>query len=340
MEYTKSNQSEEGNSEMINIANDLSSSARSKFLEFPLIGADSWDSGRFKEVSRGGEATIYQLKQGLLGKVYHPPSSAEFSESPLGKIAAIARMKDIQTKLKMYPIETPDCVVTPSQILVVKNTGQVFGYIMEQVKGLTISDQTKLSKSLNIISVMSILERIYSNLEKVHAGGIVIGDLNENNMINGGQEIYFIDSDSMQFSGFDCKSFTPRFTAPELLEIKKTNLGGDEFSLVKKHTELTDWYSFMVISMRMLTNTDPYAGTINLEDIQPYISNRIMSRFKVSASIGDRIRHYVTVFDKRVIYPRTAKPLNTLPRKILEAFFETFENGKRFKPSKDIFSLT
>jgi DNA-binding helix-hairpin-helix protein with protein kinase domain len=315
-----------------------------KFMQFPLLESTNWNADRFREVARGGEATIYELRPDLLGKVYHAPSSPEFADMPLAKAAARSRMSDIQTKLNMYPINTPSCVVTPSGLLVIKNTVKVFGYAMPHIKGLTLSEQTKVSKSLNGFSAMSVLERVYDNLEKVHAAGIVVGDLNENNMINAGREIYFIDSDSMQFSGFNCKSFTPRFTASELLEINKSKLGGDEFTLTGRHTELTDWYSFLVVAMRMLTGTDPYAGTVTLEDLEPgFLSNLFKKEskgVKVSATIGDRIRHRVTVFDKRVCYPSVAKPLSTLPRKIFETFFETFKNGKRFKPSRDIFSST
>src|SRR5581483_2415350 len=99
---------------------------------------------------------------------------------------------------------------------------------------------------------------LYDILTALHEKGVVVGDLNENNILVKNQRIAgMVDVDSMQFGNYACKTFIPRFTAPELLEYKADGA----LHLFAKRDHLSDWYAFLVIAMHLATNTDPYGGT-------------------------------------------------------------------------------
>lgn len=105
----------------------------------------------------------------------------------------------------------------------------------------------------------------------------------------------------------------------EMIEQAKKNLPL-EFTMVKGHSQQGDWYSFLVIAMRLITFTDPYGGVLPGKDLV------------------ERIKERITVFNPNVVYPLVAKPLATVPRPILEMFFKAFHLGERFVPPRELFN--
>mgnify|MGYP001572614321 FL=1 len=328
--------------------------------EIPRVEVTSWQQGRFEEVGRGGEAVVYRLKPGLVAKVFHTPGCDELvGQEPLQEAAKV-RIADMQQKLFKIPDGLPENVVQPSAVLVIPS-GIVMGYIMPFVDGYTIDAMTSPQAHLPQGYALEVLGKMHDTISALHQKGMVVGDLNEFNVIvsRKGAVPHFIEIDSMQYAGFLCRAFTPRFTAPEIIGTVNPNRAGKygrailkgigrvtahilrklflkrlagniyhwavtpplgaQFCLVAPHAELTDWYSFMVIAMRMLTYTDPYAGTIDGMDLP----QRIMGR--------------VTVFDKSVKYPATARPLNQIPAPFHDAFKRMFVDGERFVPDRNLF---
>lgn len=282
--------------------------AASKLL---LITANQWQTKHFEEIGRGGEAVVYKIKDDTVAKIFLQPSDPQFSSDQDLQKAAIERLCLMQTKLWDLPVGLPPHVVTPTGVLV-DNKEHVFGYIMPFVKGSkTFSEIQKGAKGKS----KNLLLKLYDLIAGLHEKNVVIGDLNENNiLVSNRTTVKIVDTDSMQFGTYLCTTFVPRFTPPEFLSIKKGSV-----SLKEARTTLSDWYGFLVIAMRFMTNTDPYGGVLE------------------GMTLLERMQKHVTVFDSRVIYPKNAVPLRSLARPLLEVFFNAFYNKKRFVPDRAIF---
>ncbi|MEK7585487.1 MAG: hypothetical protein AAB455_03180 [Patescibacteria group bacterium] len=291
------------------------------------IRVGRWNPSRFKELGRGGEAAVFRLRNDTAAKVFLLPNAIEFAESTELQEAARLRIKEMQIKLFEFPKGLPEELVVPNGVLV-NNKDQVFGYVMPFVDGTPLDKFGRTSSLLTPSLVSRLLARLHDAVSALHAQGVIVGDFNENNIIVAKQTPYLIDADSMQFGSYRCRSFMPRFTAPEILRSEKPKISRGQspksqpppsLKMVAPHSELTDWYSFLVIAMRLITFTDPYGGVVKNMDFPERFAKRI------------------TVFDKRVIYPLIARPIKDVPRPILEVFFRVFHRGERFVPDKDLF---
>ncbi|MDO8668847.1 MAG: RIO1 family regulatory kinase/ATPase [Candidatus Buchananbacteria bacterium] len=297
---------------------------RNKVLK---IKAASWEAKNFKELGRGGEAIIYTLKPGIVAKIFLKPDAPEFAEDPELREAAWVRIEEMQTKLFSFPKDLPAELVTPTGVLV-NGRNRVFGYVMPFINGTSLDKLGRTNMNPTAKKTKKMLVSLYDTVVKLHEQGVIIGDFNENNIIVFRDIPYLIDADSMQFGPYQCRSFIPRFTAPEILRITNSDAGSGRkkkdirqwsFAMATTYNELTDWYSYLVIAMRLLTFTDPYGGVAYDMDLAERMSQRI------------------TVFDQPVVYPLIAKPLSSVPRPILETFFKVFHLHKRFIPDKKIF---
>lgn len=298
------------------------------------IKAPKWNPMSFKELGRGGEAVIYFLKPDTVAKIFLKPDASEFSDNPELKEAAKIRITEMQTKLFEFPVDLPDELVTPIGVLISKDDN-IFGYVMPFIKGVSLDKLSRTNSPLKPKRLKKILLSLYDTVASLHAQGVIIGDFNENNIIVASDIPYLVDADSMQFGPYQCRSFIPRFTAPEIMKVIKTQVTEPvattrkkkkdkeaplwSFLMAKPHSELTDWYSFLVIAMRLLTFTDPYGGVVK------------------DVSLPERIKQKITVFNPQVIYPPIARPLRDIPRPILEVFFKVFHKDERFVPEREIF---
>ena len=329
------------------------------------IQAKTWQTSRFKELGRGGEAVVYRLKPDTVAKVFHRPDAQEFADNPQLQEAARVRLVEMQTKLLDFPADLPAQLVAPAGVLI-NPKRQVFGYVMPFREGTALDQFARTTSILTTKLVARLLCGLHDLVSALHKCGMVIGDFNENNVIIDKKTPYLIDADSMQFGKYQCRSFMPHFVAPELVAADKnanvptprqsvsripcpdcgsltcisartvgtparpstrrarqqtainTSLQ-PQFQMVAPHTETTDWYSFLVIAMRLSTFTGPFGGVVNGMDL------------------AERLEKRVTVFDRRVVYPRVAQPLKKVPRPLLELFYRLFHLGERVVPDRELF---
>lgn len=289
------------------------------------IRTPQWNPSRFKELGRGGEAAVYRLRPDTAAKVFLLPNAPEYADSPQLQDAARARIREMQSKLDAFPRYLPAEVVAPTGVLV-NAKRQVFGYVMPLITGVSL-DQLSRTTSIGTPKVLSaVLTKLHDLVVALHARGVVIGDFNENNVIVSRVIPHLIDADAMQFGDFQCRTFMPRFVAPELITAEQSTGRSNKalaappsYRMVAPHADLTDWYAFLVIAMRLLTFTDPYGGVVHGMDLTQRLAER------------------VTMFDRRVTYPAIARPLCQVPRPILEAFFRAFHRGERFIPDRSLF---
>lgn len=280
--------------------------------DFLSIQADKARLRKLGEIGRGGEAVVYWLREDTAAKVFLEPNDPFYEADENQKKAAEERIALMQTKLLEIPEELPSNVVVPKGILVDEKE-KIFGYIMTLVKWCKNLSEVQKGKDRSW-NTRWILLQLYDTLIELHKKEVVIGDLNENNiLLDDEHRVKLVDVDSMQFGRYICPTFVPKFTPPELLNID------DIVSLKEKRTPLSDWYSFLVVAMHLLTNTDPYGGVFE------------------KMTLPERIKERITVFDPRVRYPVNAIPLRSLKRPVLEIFFEAFYNDKRFVPDRTVF---
>lgn len=336
-----------------------------------ITNESKWDPSHFEEIGGGGESTIFLLKDDIVAKIFLQSDDSRFVDNKEAQKAAELRLEEMQTKLYVFPRDLPKQLVAPTGVLVYPN-GYVFGYTMPFRKGTSLDKLGRTDRPVGLEGIAKILLSLYDTIASLHAKGVVIGDLNENNIIVARNKTYIIDADSMQFGGYECHSFMPSFTDPKILQIKKfqkpkykkaqrkkveLKLESDDcdcsecrsnreetiekraseekraqqndqdssvvspFAMKRPHSELTDWYAFLVIAMRLLTFTDPYGGVVK------------------DMPLSERMRKGITVFDPKVTYPVIAVPLREVDRSIVKLFFQFFHQGKRFIPERRIFEL-
>lgn len=284
------------------------------------IRVKRWQSKQFKEIGRGGEAVVYRIRNDTVAKVFFLPGAVEFNGDKKLQMAARVRIEEMQKKLFDIPSDLPKEVVLPSGILV-NSKNQIFGYTMPFIDGITLDKLCRTEIAVTAETISKFLLNLYDVVNILHEKGFVIGDFNENNLIVVNGNINLIDVDSAQFGSYCCRSFVPRFTPPEILKrVESNDSSQTSYSMIAPQNKLTDWYSFLVIAMRLLTRTDPYGGTVK------------------GMNFAKRFEKRITIFDRRVVYPVVARPLKNIPRPILEVFFRVFRCGERFIPERELFN--
>jgi serine/threonine protein kinase len=299
-----------------------------------VIKSDRKRVTAFPELGRGGEAVVYKLRTDAVAKVFHLPTAMEYKGKAEWQNAAKARVAEMQTKLRDFPTGLPDEVVVPTGVLM-DGKRKIFGYVMPYTVGKSLEEFCRTDNPVTGKTIYGWLVALYDIVSALHARGVVLGDVNEKNVLVGPRgKVHVIDMDAAQFGRYQCRSFSPRFTAPELLDYrvpakptdgvkkktsKKVKLEPVQYFLASPHTELTDWYSFLVIAMRLITLTDPFGGTMP------------------GMELPERMAKRITVFNPQVVYPVVARPLRSVPRPMLELFFRFFQRGERFVPDRKAF---
>jgi hypothetical protein len=99
-----------------------------------------------------------------------------------------------------------------------------------------------------------------------------------------------------------------------------------EFNVAKGFTELTDWFSFAIVSFQMFIGIHPYKGK------HPKYNN-----------LDERMINNVSVLNKTVTIPAICSPFSDIPKEYLEWYINLFEKGERqlppFKVNKVVVSV-
>ncbi|MFA5166217.1 MAG: hypothetical protein WC449_02840 [Candidatus Paceibacterota bacterium] len=268
---------------------------------------------KLKHLGEGGEADIYQ--QGKLAvKIFKPPGHPDFSGFPEQQQAAKIKLLEIQKKLPLFPKGLSNRVIAPLDF-VYNEAGEIIGYAMALVSNgellLKFSDKIFRDRGVSNTLVKDIFLDLRSSVELVHRQNIVIGDFNDLNVMVVGSQAFLIDADSWQYGGYMCRLFTERLIDPLLLDAN-----AQEFCLAKPESEASDWYSFDALLMQSYLLAGPYAGVHK------------PPKGRQANSLERRLKR-ITVFDKNVLYPKTARPLKSLSDDLLARFEQVFLKDKR-----------
>lgn len=250
------------------------------------------------------------------GSVFHNPHDAKsvikIYETPT---------PEHEKKLKAFlakGFSLPQEVAAP-QSLILNRSGRVIGFTMNFFNGTKpirefSNRKFRIAHGINNRQVTTVSLHEASLLNSIHSQGIVVGDLNDQNVFFADLTSYFIDVDSWQFDNWACPVATESFLDPQLY--------GVNLSLRPVFKPAHDWYSYAVTLFRSLLLIHPYGGT------HPQIDGLLQ-----------RATKKITIFDKDVIYPAIGLPPDLLSNDLLQVFNRYFHDGWRGQFPTDALKL-
>lgn len=242
-----------------------------------------------KKAEYGGEARVF-LQDNMAIKIYHS--------------GIINKRKE--DKLRSFPKNIPENLIGPDNIIFNKN-GNTIGFSMRAVKGaenFVMLSNRKFRENFPNEKIRAIFLNLLETLKEIHFVPLVVGDLNDLNLLFRDEEIFFIDADSMQFGRFPCEVATEQFLDPKLY--------GIDFSLRPIFTKESDFYSFSVLLFKSLLYVNPFGG------VHPKFPTFLK-----------RAEKRISVFQPEVRYPKAAIHFRVLPDEILDYFHQVFEKDWR-----------
>lgn len=191
-------------------------------------------------LGQGGEGRVYRSGDRAI-KVFLAPSAER------------------RRKLRAFPAQLPSRVVGPIE-LALDAQGEVAGYAMRRLEGaidaFRMAQRKWREATMRAGEVLRIWAEASQTVAQLHARGIVVGDLNDGNVVltrtSPGHSPWLIDADSMQLPGHPCVVAHERFLDPRLYGVDLT-----------KHAALSkesDWYALAVLVFASLTCVHPFGG--------------------------------------------------------------------------------
>lgn len=243
-------------------------------------------------LSEGGEGKIYR-KGTVAYKVYHSAASM----LPLQKI------KELQQ------ISSP-FIIKPTDVIFDKS-GPV-GYTMpflNHSEALAKIFTTSFINRHNISyqQLVQLVQQLKSRIEEVHKAQCLVVDLNEFN--------YLLDDKFSNIYGIDADSYqTPSFPATAIMESIRDRHN-------RNFTQLTDWFSWGIISFQMLAGIHPFRG-----------NHPAFATIKKDQVLNERMQKNISVFNPDTRLPPSVRDLNAIPKNLRSWYVEEFERGQRTVP--------
>lgn len=284
-------------------------------MKVVVKGQGPVDLGKNDFVAQGGQGAVY-ARGNVAYKVYHKPSGM----IPVGKIDELARITD-------------PAVIRPDRLLLDPKTNQPIGYTMAYVQDtwpLVQSFTTAFRKreGLTDVKIADLVKKMRLTVENVHGARCLIVDLNEWNFLlaKAFDRLYFLDADSYK---------TPSYPANALMESVK------DWSVVQPDgryhaSELSDWFSFAVVSFEMFLGLHPYRG--KYEGPEADLRGRVASDDPQDsfAVVRRRMQKNISVFNKQVGLPPSTPPFTVIPANWRAWYEAVFERGERCPPPPDL----
>ncbi len=267
-------------------------------------------------LGKGGEADVFDLGDGRALKLFKTPDHPDLSGVPAEQDAARRRLELQQTKLRAFPAGLPPGVVVPGELATDRTGKRILGYAMAKVEGgeplFRFSDPGFRACGVPGTRLAAILLDLHSTLRGLHHAGVVVGDLNDRNLLVQGDLVRVIDADSFQFPGYPCAVFTERFVDPRLCDPSAASP-----LLVLPYDQDADWYAFSVLGMQTLLAVGPHGGVHAPADPAR------------RCPAPQRPMRRITVFDPEVRYPKAAVRFEVLPDPLLQHFHRVFVEDLR-----------
>ena len=186
--------------------------------------------------------------------------------------------------------------------------GALLGYAMRAISGADEFGQLQNRRfrqgAVPNAHLLALFSRLREVLAQLHARNVVVGDLNDGNLLFAGDALSLIDADSMQFAGLPCAVGHERYLDPRLY--------GVDLSLAPAFSPGTDWYSFAVMLFSSLLCVHPFGG---VQKKLPTLVRRAEARH--------------SVMRPDVVFPRAGIHFKVLPDEALGWFERVFEKDAR-----------
>jgi len=183
----------------------------------------------------GGQGTVF-CKGNTAYKIYHDPKKM----IPVAKIQELSQLKR-------------DSILAPIDPLYDHKTQQAVGFTMRYVKEIEFLCQifTKTfrnDKSISPTDVVTLVTQMQQDLQYIHSMKSLVADYNEMNFLLDKliSIVLHIDVDSWQ---------TPNFKATAIMSSVR-----DRTVKFGKFSELTDWFSWAVVTFQMYVGIHPFKG--------------------------------------------------------------------------------
>jgi hypothetical protein len=220
-----------------------------------------------------------------------------------------------RNKLAAFPTGLPEAVVGPVAPCT-DQRGTVIGYAMRALDGAVdihrLGQRKWRDANMSAAEVLARFRDLATTIAELHARGIVVGDLNDGNVVltrgrgtsQPGWCPWLIDADSMQFASFPCTVAHERFLDPRLYGIDLAATG----ALSRE----SDFYALAVMLFASLLFVHPFGGA---HASYPTMLRRAEARHSILR--GD------------VKLPSSATRLDVLPDNVLAWFSDVFDRDAR-----------
>jgi hypothetical protein len=252
-------------------------------------------------LGQGGEADVYRLGD-LALKIFRAPDAAKLA------------------KVRAFPRDLPPAVIAPLDV-VQSPKGLDVGYAMPVVEGAfeirRLAERAFRVGDVDGNAVLGVIEALSCAVDALHARGVVVGDLNEGNVlvdlgaapgvakgVRGSRvaRALLIDADSLHLPGHPCTVAHERFLDPRLY-------GQD---LAAGFDTASDRYALAVLLFQSLLFVHPYGG---VHPAHPTLLRRAQARCSALAP--------------GVKLPRAAASPEILPDALRDWLGRVFERGER-----------
>jgi hypothetical protein len=212
---------------------------------------------------------------------------------------------DFEEKVKLLSALRHPGIIAPQEPLYNK-ADELVGFTMPFVEGEVLvryfSNEFRNHNSYGISQTIETVKKTREIVAAAHSQKALIVDGNEMNYIMplGGNPC-IIDVDSWQIGPYKATAIMPSIR---------------DFHAAS-FTELSDWFSWAVVTFQLFVGLHPYKGK--------------HPKFGLG-SFTDRMKANVSVFNKGVLLPSTAREIKAIPANLLAWYESVFEHGKREIP--------
>ncbi len=245
-------------------------------------------------ITTGGEGSVYRAKRTII-KVYTDPKKMQRDGMP--------------DKIKLLSTIQHKYIVSPKG-LVTNTRNSPIGYYMSFENGEHLSrvftNDFRQREGFDDECAKTLVDRMRETIQFAHSKGAVLVDANELNWLVALQKLATpepraIDVDSWAIGRWPAKVIMPSIR--------------DWHS--KEFNQLTDWFSWGIVTFLVLTGIHPYKGKLD-----GYKSGELERRMRDNASI----------FNPGIRLNRAVRAFNCIPGPLRDWYHATFQLGERGIP--------
>lgn len=247
-------------------------------------------------MASGGEASIYSYGSKVC-KIFHSPQKM----IPELKIQELSNL-------------TKNNIIKPIDILSDQN-GMNIGFTMEKISGVHLCklfiNSIKIKNNISQNDILDILKKMIDTIKHIHKNKCLMVDGNELSYLVNKGIVYFIDVNS-----YKTISYPPTAIMPTIKDFHSNYF-----------SELTDWFSFGIVSFQLFVGMHPFAG------VTPKYNKK-----GIDATI-ERMKNNITVFNGGKLMPN-ANSLDIIPNNYKEWYRNLFVKGERTPPPESFGSVS